>query len=89
MATDQPTTTKTARVPAVGKAMSVRVDDGMHDDLTVIMRTGCSASDAVRRALLLLANAYDAAWAEGIYPVGEAPQITNVTLAAYRPDPQQ
>ncbi|WP_329148789.1 hypothetical protein OIU91_21270 [Streptomyces sp. NBC_01456] len=37
--------------PAVGRSLSVRIlDEGMYDDLAVIMRTGCDASAAVRQA---------------------------------------
>ncbi|WP_406014338.1 hypothetical protein OG520_22205 [Streptomyces sp. NBC_00984] len=84
MADKKPTQTKAPTIPAVGKPLSVRVqDEGMRDDLAVIMRTGCTASDAVRQALYMLANAYYAAWELGGYPPGTVPQITAHQLAPY------
>lgn len=71
--------------PAPGKTISVRVDEGTSDDLAVIMRAGLSASDAVRQALLILANVYYETWKRGHYPPGEAPQITTVNVATPRP----
>ncbi|MFE6683945.1 hypothetical protein [Streptomyces sp. NPDC057729] len=88
MAKPKTTQTKTPTIPAVGKPLSVRVqDEGMRDDLAVIMRTGCTASDAVRQALYVLANAYYAAWDHGHYPPGTTPQIIAHQLAPY--DAQQ
>ncbi|MGW1405036.1 hypothetical protein [Streptomyces sp. NPDC002403] len=88
MAKPKPTQTKTPTIPAVGKPLTVRVqDEGMRDDLAVIMRTGCTASDAVRQALYIVANAYHHAWQTGGYPPGTAPQITAHQLAPY--DAQQ
>lgn len=71
--------------PKAGRPISVRVDEGMADDLAVIMKTGCDASAAIRHALLILANVCDAAWAGGHYPAGVMPTITHSTLAEYRP----
>ncbi|MFF0630371.1 hypothetical protein [Streptomyces sp. NPDC004296] len=71
--------------PAVGRPLSVRIlDDGMYDDLRVIMQTGCDASTAVRQALLILANVYYEAWARGHYPAGVAPVVTGATMEPYR-----
>jgi hypothetical protein len=62
MADTNPTETRPNLPPEVGRSLSVRIlDEGMYDDLAVIMRTGCDASAAVRQALLILANVYDAA----------------------------
>ncbi|MFE4328718.1 hypothetical protein ACFRQM_04465 [Streptomyces sp. NPDC056831] len=84
MATKKTTETKTPTIPPVGKPLTVRVqDEGMRDDLSVIMRTGCTASDAVRQALYIVANAYYAAWGNGHYPPGTAPQIIAHQLAPY------
>jgi hypothetical protein len=83
--TEQPAKTPNLP-PAVGRSLSVRIlDEGMYDDLRVIMQSGCDASAAVRQALLLLSEAYYAAWSRGIYPTGVAPVITAVTFQAYRP----
>lgn len=65
---------------------SVRInDEGMYDDLRVIMQTGCDASTAVRQALLILATVYYEAWNRGHYPHGVAPVITSANLQPYQP----
>ncbi|WP_282792077.1 hypothetical protein [Streptomyces sp. CC224B] len=72
--------------PAVGRSVSVRIlDEGMYDDLRVIMQTGCDVSAAVRQALLILANVYHEAWKGGHYPPGVAPVITHTSIAPYCP----
>ncbi|MEW1774690.1 hypothetical protein [Streptomyces sp. NPDC086777] len=72
--------------PDVGKALSVRIlDEGMYDDLRVIMKTGCDASTAVRQALLILANVYHEAWNRGHYPAGVAPVIVTTNIKPYKP----
>ncbi|MEU8721498.1 MULTISPECIES: hypothetical protein [Streptomyces] len=72
--------------PPVGRSLSVRInDEGMYDDLRVIMQTGCDASTAVRQALLILATVYYEAWNRGHYPPGVAPVITSANLEPYRP----
>ncbi|WP_328361437.1 hypothetical protein OG800_26505 [Streptomyces sp. NBC_00445] len=72
--------------PPVGRSLSVRIlDEGMYDDLRVIMQTGCDASAAVRQALLLLANVYDGAWKRGHYPTGVAPEIVTANIKPYCP----
>lgn len=62
--------------PKPGSRVSVRVDDFMSDDLAALMRTGMTASDAIRRAVELLADIHRNAWSAGLYPEGTAPQIT-------------
>lgn len=82
----QPPTKAPNLPPPVGRSLSVRVlDEGMYDDLCVIMQTGCDASAAVRQALLLLANVYDGAWKRGHYPTGVAPEIVTTNIKPYRP----
>ncbi|MGW1760983.1 hypothetical protein [Streptomyces mirabilis] len=72
--------------PDVGRSLSVRIlDEGMYDDLRVIMKTGCDASTAVRQALLILANVYHGAWARGHYPTGVAPEIVTTNIKPYKP----
>lgn len=71
--------------PEIGKALSVRVDADLSDDLAVVMQTGVIASDAVRQALRLLADAYRKAWDYDDCPRGTAPQILAVQIA--RPTP--
>ncbi|MFI5474994.1 hypothetical protein ACIA6D_32895 [Streptomyces cacaoi] len=83
--TEQPTAAPNLP-PPVGRSLSVRIlDEGMYDDLRVIMQTGCDASAAVRQALLLLANVYDGAWTRGHYPAGVAPEIVTTNIKPYRP----
>jgi hypothetical protein len=69
--------------PAVGKSASVRVDQPLHDDLAVVMRCGVTASDAIRQAVGLLADAYRGAWDIAGYPNGVAPPIESANLAPY------
>lgn len=86
MANANPTDDRPNLPPDVGRSLSVRIlDDGMYDDLRVIMQTGCDASAAVRQALLILANVYYAAWERGHYPEGVAPVITTANIAPYEP----
>lgn len=72
--------------PAVGRSLSVRIlDEGMYDDLRVIMQTGCDASAAVRQALLLVANVYHEAWKRGLTPPGITPEIVSMNVKPTRP----
>lgn len=71
--------------PDIGKSLSVRVDGDLYDDLATVIQTGCTASDAVRRALSDLAETYRNAWSAGHYPEGVAPQIIAAQLAPYDP----
>jgi len=72
--------------PEVGRSLSVRIlDEGMYDDLRVIMQTGCDASAAVRQALLLVANVYYEAWNRGLTPPGVTPQIVSMNVKPTRP----
>lgn len=83
--------TTRARKPAelaVGKPLTVRVDQGLYDDLTVMMRTGCDASAALRYACNLTASTFEQAWERGWCPPGIAPDIVSVTMDPYRPDQQ-
>ncbi|MGW3374066.1 hypothetical protein [Streptomyces hydrogenans] len=75
--------------PKPGKRMSVRVDSGLSDDLAALMRTGLTASDAVRLAVGFLAHGYRDLWAQGVYPEGVAPARMRLTSPPYdsRPTP--
>ena len=59
--------------------LSVRMDDGLAEDLAVMARVGLSASQSVRIALSIVAGAYEAAWATGAVPEGVQPEITGCT----------
>lgn len=73
--------------PKAGKRMSVRVDDTLSDDLAIVMRTGMTASDAVRYAVAFLAHGYAWVWESGLYPDGVPPQRMAVRVPAYDGDP--
>ncbi|MBT2400771.1 hypothetical protein [Streptomyces sp. ISL-100] len=60
--------------PAAGARLTVRVDADLSDDLAVLLRTGCTTSDAVRLAVAFLAHGYRWAWESGHYPDGVAPE---------------
>ncbi|MFD5057416.1 hypothetical protein [Streptomyces sp. NPDC058394] len=60
--------------PAVGKTVHVRVDDGLHDSLATIMRTGVTVSDAVRLAAAFVAHGFESAWGAGAVPDGKMPR---------------
>ncbi|MGW0756143.1 hypothetical protein ACWD1Y_06580 [Streptomyces sp. NPDC002814] len=71
--------------PPVGRSLSVRIlDEGMYDDLRMIMQTGCDASAAVRQALLIVANVYYEAWARGLTPPGITPRVCGATVERHR-----
>lgn len=74
------------KVPQAGKSLSVRVDDTLSDDLAVVMRTGMTASDAVRYAVAFLAHGYAWAWESGLYPDGVPPRRMAVRVPAYDGD---
>ncbi|MFC8824936.1 hypothetical protein ACFT9I_06205 [Streptomyces sp. NPDC057137] len=75
--------------PLPGKGLSVRVDDPLHDDLATLMRTGMTASDAVKYAVALTAGLYRDIWSVGLCPDGTNPQIiaVKVRLADQRVTP--
>lgn len=67
--------------PRPGARLTVRVDDGLHGDLATVMRTGMTASDAVRTALRLLADAHRCAWDYQDVPDGEPVRVLGVHYA--------
>lgn len=67
--------------------MSVRVDGTLSDDLAIVMRTGMTASDAVRYAVAFLAHGYAWVWESGLYPDGIPPQRMAVRVPPYDGDP--
>ncbi|MFF0104517.1 hypothetical protein [Streptomyces hirsutus] len=69
--------------PKPGKALSVKVDPHLYDDLTVMLRTGMTLSDAVRHAVRIVADGYRGAWESGRIPQGVAPDITHVMVRRY------
>ncbi|MGY3202661.1 type II secretion system F family protein [Streptomyces sp. TE5632] len=69
--------------PKPGKALSVKVDAYLYDDLAVMLRTGMTLSDAVRHAVRIVADGYRGAWESGRIPDGVAPDITHVMVRRY------
>ncbi|WP_455361985.1 hypothetical protein [Streptomyces sp. SYSU K21746] len=67
--------------PAAGARTSVRVDQELSDDLAVMMRTGMTASDALRHAVSIVAGAYRNAWAAGVVPDKVEPRIVACQIA--------
>lgn len=68
---------------AVGKRITVRIDEGMSDDLRVLAQAGWTASDAVREALAVLSYAHVSAWDNAGYPKGSRPILVALTFAPY------
>ncbi|MCP3769512.1 hypothetical protein [Streptomyces sp. MAR25Y5] len=69
--------------PKPGKALSVKVDARLYDDLAVMLRAGMTLSDAVRTAVGIVADGYRGAWESGRIPDGVAPEITHVMVRRY------
>lgn len=63
------------------RALSVRMTDDLADDLAVLTCDGGSASDAVRRAVALLAHTYRCAWDHGDVTDGQPVHILGVRYA--------
>lgn len=71
--------------PLPGKGLSVKVDQELYDDLAVMMRTGMTASAAVKHAVSLIAETYRNAWLLGAVSDGSLPHITGCSVV---PDQQ-
>ncbi|MFJ6566445.1 hypothetical protein ACIQNU_03435 [Streptomyces sp. NPDC091292] len=69
--------------PAVGKALSVKVDQELYDDLAAMLRAGMTLTEAVRHALSIVAGTYRNVWATNRYPEGVMPVITDCGIAPY------
>lgn len=67
----------------IGKGLSVKVDAQLYDDLTTLMRTGMTQSDAVRTAMRIVAATYRQAWATGRCPDGVRPTIERYWITRY------
>ena len=68
--------------PDVGKNVGVKVDQQLYDELTTLMRTGATVSEAIKWAVELGARLCEQAWKHG-YPRGVAPVVISYTLAPY------
>ncbi|MET9729716.1 hypothetical protein ABZZ79_03315 [Streptomyces sp. NPDC006458] len=69
--------------PPVGKTLSVKVDQGLYDDLVTLMSTGMTQSDAVRTVARIVAGTYRAVWAAGHTPPTVQPLIDAWFVAPY------
>lgn len=69
--------------PPVGKTLSVKVDQQLYDDLTTMLATGMTVSDAVRTAMLVTAGTYRQAWDTGRCPARVRPTIERYWIARY------
>lgn len=69
--------------PTVGKTASVKVDERLYDDLTTLLATGMTVSDAVRTAVAIVAGTYRSAWDTGRCPNGVRPTITRYWIDRY------
>jgi len=68
--------------------LSVRMTDGLAQDLEVLRRGGVAASDAVRHAVRLIAQAQRAAELLALKDGGRPPAVMSVpTRALYGPRP--
>jgi hypothetical protein len=76
--TNQPSTP-----PAVGKTVSVKVDQQLYDDLTTMLATGMTQSDAVRSALRIVAGTYRKVWDHTDVPYGVRPTIGRFWITRY------
>lgn len=72
--------------PAVGKTLSVKVDQQLYDDLETMLGTGMTQSDAAREAITIIAEAFRAAWATGRVPKNVVPTITQFMISGYDAD---
>lgn len=67
------------------KGISVRTDDIFERDLAIFARTGMTATDAVKYAVNVIAEAYERAWAQGLAAPGEVPEALQVvTVREYQ-----
>lgn len=69
--------------PDIGKALSVKVDAQLYDDLETMLRTGMTVSDAVRTAMLIVAGTYRQAWETERCPDAVRPTITRYWITQY------
>ncbi|MBA4865937.1 hypothetical protein H1V43_32250 [Streptomyces sp. PSKA54] len=72
--------------PAVGKTITVKVNQELYDDLAVMLRTGMTVTDAVRRAVFHMAEAYHNAWTTGAIPDGKQPIVNACVISGYDDD---
>lgn len=69
--------------PAVGKTVSVKVDAQLYDDLTTMLATGMTVSDAVRSAMRIVAGTYRKVWDHTHVPPGVRPTIERYWITRY------
>lgn len=78
--------TRRPEPPTVGSTLTVRIlDEGMRDDLAVLLRAHPDMASAVRHALIIMANAYYEAWTRGLTPPGTIPDIRTINITPHQP----
>jgi hypothetical protein len=65
--------------PTPGGRITVRVDQGLSDDLQTLARCGLGTSDAVRQAVQALADIHRSAWLYGL-PYGSPVEIISAAV---------
>lgn len=69
---------------ATRKGVSVRMDDIFARDLDIFTSTGMNATDAIKYAVNVIAEAYERAWEQGLCARGEVPEeLKVVTVQEY------
>lgn len=86
MAATQRTRTTRTGPPADRKNINTHLTPDFRADLTILMSTGATATDAIRTAVRDRADAYRRAWDYGDVPPGTAPHITGCTYQPAPPD---
>lgn len=69
--------------PPVGKTGSFKIDQQAYDDLTTMLATGMTVSDAIRSALHIVAGTYRKAWEGGAVQQDVRPTIERFWITRY------
>lgn len=67
--------------PPVGRNVPVRLTETFHDDLTLLMANGRTATDVIRAAVRIMADAHRSAWDYGDIPRDTDPRIMHAVYA--------
>lgn len=75
------------------RMLTVRRDDMLDEDLATLARAGITTSEAVRRAVEILADIHRNAWHMGLVPDGAPVEIDSANIAPtsayYAPDAER
>lgn len=75
------TTVPPPGIPPGRKNLTIHLTPDFRDDLTILMRNGTRASDAIRQAVHHMADAYRRAWDTGDLPPDTDPTIRSCTYS--------